>query len=44
MVVFVIIVMYMGMMSIIVSHFTQSYGRASHKTVIPIKAKVLERP
>ncbi len=31
----------MGMMSIIVSHFTQSYGRANHKTLMPIKAKVL---
>jgi len=37
------IVMYMGMMLIIVSHFTQNYGKANHKTLMPVRAKVLGR-
>jgi hypothetical protein len=37
------ITMYMGMMSIIASHFTQNYSRANHKTPMLIRAKVLGR-
>jgi hypothetical protein len=37
------IVMHMGMMPIIASHFTQNYGKASHKTPMPIRAKVMGR-
>jgi hypothetical protein len=33
----------MGMMPIIVSHFTQKYGKTNHKTLIQIKVKVLEK-
>jgi hypothetical protein len=33
--------MYMGMMSIIISHFIHSYGKTSHKTPMPIRAKVM---
>jgi hypothetical protein len=39
----VIIAMYMDMMLIIVSHFTQSYDKANHKTRMPIKTKALGR-
>ncbi len=35
------IIMHMGMMLIIASHFTQNYGKAKHKIPMPIKAKVL---
>jgi hypothetical protein len=35
--------MYMGMMLIIASHFTQNYSRANHKTPMLIRAKVLGR-
>jgi hypothetical protein len=37
------IVMHMGTMSIITSHFTQNYGKANHKTLMPIRAKVLQK-
>ncbi len=37
------IVMHMGMMSIIASHFTQDYGKANKKTTMLIMAKVLGR-
>jgi len=37
------IVMHMGMMPIITSHFTQNYGWVSHRTIMPIWAKVLGR-
>jgi len=37
------IAMYMGMMPIIASHFTQSYGKASHKTPMLVRAKVIVR-
>ncbi len=38
------IVMHMGMMLIIVSHdFTQNYGKANHRTLMLVKAKVLGR-
>jgi len=37
------IVMHMGMMPIIVSHFTQNYGKANHRTSMPKRAKVLGR-
>jgi len=33
----------MGMMPIIVSHFTKNYGKANHRTLMPVKAKVLGR-
>jgi hypothetical protein len=39
----VTIVMHMGMMSIIASHFTHNCGWVSHKTLEPIWAKVLGR-
>jgi len=35
------ITMYMGMMSIIASHFTQSYGKDNHITLNPCSYKVL---
>ncbi len=35
------IAMHMGMMSIIVSHFTHSYNKAIHRTLMLVKAKVL---
>jgi hypothetical protein len=35
------IVMHMGMMLIIVSHFTHNYGKASHRTPMLVMAKVL---
>jgi hypothetical protein len=37
------IVMHMGMMPIIASHFTQNYGKANHRTPRPVKTKVLGR-
>jgi hypothetical protein len=37
------IVMHMGMILIIASHFTQNYGKANHRTLMPIRAKVLQR-
>ncbi len=37
------ITMYMGMMPIIASHLTQSYGKANHRTPMLIRAKVLAR-
>jgi hypothetical protein len=37
------IVMHMGMMLIIVSHFTQNYGKANHRIPMLIRAKVLGR-
>jgi hypothetical protein len=37
------IAMYMGMMPIIASHFTQSYNKANHKTPMLIRVKVLAR-
>jgi hypothetical protein len=33
--------MHMGMTPIIVLHLTQNYGRANHKTLMLVKAKVL---
>ncbi len=35
------IVMHMGMMLIIASHFIQNYRKVNHKTPMPIRAKVL---
>jgi hypothetical protein len=35
------IVMHMGMMLIIASHFTQNYDKAGHRTPMLIRAKVL---
>jgi hypothetical protein len=37
------IVMHMGMMPIIISHFTQSYGKANHRTPMSVRTKVLGR-
>jgi hypothetical protein len=37
------IVMHMGMMPIIASHFTQNYGKANHRTSMPKRTKVLGR-
>jgi hypothetical protein len=37
----VLIVMHMGMMPIIASHFTQNYNKVDHRTPMPVKAKVL---
>jgi hypothetical protein len=37
------IVMHMGMMLIIASHFTQNYGKANHRTPMPIKSHVMGR-
>jgi len=39
----VLIVMHMGMMLIIASHFTRNYGWVNHRTLVPIWAKVLGR-
>jgi len=36
------IVMHMGIMLIITSHFTQNYDKADHKTLTPVRAKVLD--
>jgi hypothetical protein len=35
------IIMHMGMMSIITSHFTHNYDMASPKILMPIRAKVV---
>jgi hypothetical protein len=37
------IIMHMGMMSIIASHFTQNYGKANHRTPMSVRAKVMGR-
>jgi hypothetical protein len=39
----VFIVMHMGMMPIITSHFTHNYNKPSHKTPMLIRAKVVGR-
>jgi hypothetical protein len=37
------IVMHMGMMPIIASHFTHNYGKANHRTPMPVRTKVSGR-
>jgi hypothetical protein len=37
------IVVHMGMMLIIASHFTYNYNKANHQTPMPVRAKVLGR-
>jgi hypothetical protein len=39
----VTIIMHMGIMPIIASHFTHNYSKANHRTPMPIMAKVLGR-